>query len=84
MCRVALSGVTQDLWSEDNELALDRFIEEASISLMVVYLDPMTGLRVEHVMPSQVHMNHWTTLRPSDVWWGKLVAAFTPLTRCKK
>uniref|UniRef100_A0A8C4Z8H0 Dynein, axonemal, heavy chain 2 n=1 Tax=Gadus morhua TaxID=8049 RepID=A0A8C4Z8H0_GADMO len=37
----------------DNELALDRFIEGASIPLMVVYLDPMTGLRVENGMPSQ-------------------------------
>ncbi|CAL8376592.1 unnamed protein product [Boreogadus saida] len=53
ICRVALSDVTWDSWSEDNELALDRFIEGASIPLMVVYLDPMTGLRVENGMPSQ-------------------------------
>ena len=62
--------MTWDSWSEDNELALDRFIEGASIPLMVVYLDPMTGLRVENGMPSQVHMTHLTVLRPYQMCGG--------------
>ncbi|KAK0155947.1 Dynein heavy chain 2, axonemal [Merluccius polli] len=51
--RVALSGVTQDSWTEENERTLGRFIEDGSVALMVVYLDPLTGLRVENAMPSQ-------------------------------
>ncbi|XP_028992315.1 dynein axonemal heavy chain 2 isoform X2 [Betta splendens] len=51
---VAVSGVAEELWTEENEKAVDRFIEDTSITLMVVYEDPSAGLRVEHTMPS-----HW-------------------------
>eukprot|EP00064_Thunnus_orientalis_P006207 superscaffoldBa00000637_g6223 len=51
---VAISGVTEELWSEKNERALDQFIVDTSITTMVVYLDTYMGLRVEYPMPLQV------------------------------
>ncbi|KAF3697610.1 Dynein heavy chain 2, axonemal Axonemal beta dynein heavy chain 2 Ciliary dynein heavy chain 2 [Channa argus] len=49
--RVAISGVTEELWTEENLNALDTFIEDTSITVMVVYLDTSMGLRVEHSIP---------------------------------
>ncbi|XP_071375886.1 dynein axonemal heavy chain 2, partial [Centroberyx affinis] len=52
--RVALSGVTEESWTEESLIALDQFIADTSITTMVVYLDSNAGLRVEYAMPSQV------------------------------
>lgn len=56
--RVALSGMSEDSWTEESERALDKFITDTTISTMVVYLDSHIGLRVEYVMPSQVQHTH--------------------------
>ncbi|KAL0970220.1 hypothetical protein UPYG_G00238880 [Umbra pygmaea] len=52
--RVALTGMSEQTWSEENDDALDKFILDSSIKTLVVYPDPYAGLRVEYAMPSQV------------------------------
>ncbi|KAM4612372.1 dynein axonemal heavy chain 2 [Polymixia lowei] len=52
--RVALSGVTEESWTEESKRALDKYIADTSITLVVVYLDSYAGLRVEYAVPSQV------------------------------
>ncbi|XP_076026906.1 dynein axonemal heavy chain 2 [Genypterus blacodes] len=51
---VTLPRVTKDSWTEGHEKALDQFIDHASITTMVVYLDPKRGLVVDFSMPLQV------------------------------
>ncbi|XP_044040597.1 dynein axonemal heavy chain 2-like isoform X2 [Siniperca chuatsi] len=48
---VALSGVTEELWTEENKRALDRFIVDTSITTIVVYVNTYVRLRVEYSMP---------------------------------
>lgn len=48
---MAISGVTEELWTEENEKAVDQFIVDTSITVMVVYKDTSMGLRVEYTMP---------------------------------
>ncbi|GAA6229207.1 dynein heavy chain 2, axonemal [Lates japonicus] len=48
---VAISGVTQESWTDENEKALDQFIEDTSVTTMVVYKDICAGLRVEYSIP---------------------------------
>ncbi|XP_076852522.1 dynein axonemal heavy chain 2-like, partial [Brachyhypopomus gauderio] len=50
---VALSGVTKDSWSDENNRAVDKFITDATIIMLVVYLDPFAGLCVQYSIPSQ-------------------------------
>lgn len=45
---MAISGVAEELWTEENEKAVDQFIMDTSITAMVVYKDTSMGLRVEH------------------------------------
>ncbi|XP_072544049.1 dynein axonemal heavy chain 2 [Salminus brasiliensis] len=52
--RVALTGVSEASWSEENNRALDKFITDGTIRILIIYLDPFAGLRVQHAMPSQV------------------------------
>ena len=52
--RVSLTGVSEASWTEENDKALDKFIADSSIRIMVVYSDPFSGLRVEYAIPSQV------------------------------
>ncbi|XP_060896803.1 dynein axonemal heavy chain 2-like [Labrus mixtus] len=49
---VALPGVTEELWTEENERALDQFIVDDTITTMVVYLDTDSKLRVEYSIPA--------------------------------
>ncbi|XP_070849918.1 dynein axonemal heavy chain 2 [Chaetodon trifascialis] len=51
---VALPGVTEELWTEENEKALDQFIVDTSITTMVVYVDTEARLQVEYSMPLPV------------------------------
>ncbi|KAF1380471.1 hypothetical protein PFLUV_G00164080 [Perca fluviatilis] len=51
---VALSGVTREMWTEENERALDQFIVDTAISAVVVYMDTYARLRVEYSMPLPV------------------------------
>ncbi|XP_030578556.1 dynein heavy chain 2, axonemal [Archocentrus centrarchus] len=45
------AGVMEESWTEEDEKALDQFIEDTSITTMVVYMDTTAGLRVEYSMP---------------------------------
>ncbi|XP_034551682.1 dynein heavy chain 2, axonemal-like [Notolabrus celidotus] len=47
ICNVALPGVTEELWTEENEQAVDQFISDATITTMFVYVDNDSKLRVE-------------------------------------
>ncbi|XP_049338447.1 dynein axonemal heavy chain 2 [Astyanax mexicanus] len=51
---VALTDISEASWSEENNRALDKFITDSTIKILIIYLDPFTGLRVQHTMPSQV------------------------------
>ncbi|XP_027143976.1 dynein heavy chain 2, axonemal isoform X2 [Larimichthys crocea] len=51
---VALPGVTEELWTEENNSAVDQFIVNDSITTMVVYVDAYARLRVEYSMPLPV------------------------------
>ena len=56
---LAISGLTEESWTEENERALDQFIMDTSIPTVVVYLDTSAELRVEFSMPQQVqHTKH--------------------------
>ncbi|XP_071333968.1 dynein axonemal heavy chain 2 [Trachinotus anak] len=48
---VTISGVTEELWTEENKRALDQFIVDTSITTVVVYKDTHGCLRVEYSMP---------------------------------
>ncbi|XP_061921125.1 dynein axonemal heavy chain 2 [Entelurus aequoreus] len=51
---VDISDITQEMWLEDHEKVLDQFIEDTSISTLVVYLDTDMTLKVDYSLPSQV------------------------------
>ncbi|XP_062849650.1 dynein axonemal heavy chain 2 [Trichomycterus rosablanca] len=52
--RVVLTGVSEDSWTEKNNRALDRFIEDATIKILIIYPDPFAGLCVQYAVPCQV------------------------------
>ncbi|KAI4898373.1 hypothetical protein NFI96_012388, partial [Prochilodus magdalenae] len=52
--RVALTGLSVASWSEENNRTLDKFIADGTIRILIIYLDPFAGLRVQNAMPSQV------------------------------
>ncbi|XP_041842513.1 dynein heavy chain 2, axonemal [Melanotaenia boesemani] len=47
----SISGVTEESWTEENMKPLDQFIEDTSITSVVVYMHSSEGLRVEYSMP---------------------------------
>ncbi|KAM3621055.1 uncharacterized protein V6R79_005381 [Siganus canaliculatus] len=49
---IAFPGETEELWEENNE-AVDKFIEDTTIRLLVVYKDCDNKLHVEYDMPSK-------------------------------
>ncbi|XP_078526452.1 dynein axonemal heavy chain 2 isoform X1 [Lissotriton helveticus] len=51
--RVALSGMKNIVWTEEHDMVMDRFLENVAENLLVVYLDPVAGLKVELKMPTQ-------------------------------
>ncbi|XP_035375794.1 dynein heavy chain 2, axonemal [Electrophorus electricus] len=51
---VALKGVTEASWSDENNRAVDKFITDATIRILIIYRDPFAGLSVQYAMPSQV------------------------------
>ena len=51
---MALTGLSEASWSEENNRALDKFIADGTIRILIIYLDPFAGLRVQYAMPSQV------------------------------
>lgn len=52
--QVALTGVSKASWTDENNRALDKFIADATIKLLVIYLHPFSGLCVQYTIPSQV------------------------------
>ncbi|MCJ8731422.1 hypothetical protein PDJAM_G00199410 [Pangasius djambal] len=52
--RVALTGISEASWTDENNRALDKFIADTTIKLLIIYLDPFSGLCVQYTMPSQV------------------------------
>ncbi|XP_051578639.1 dynein axonemal heavy chain 2 [Myxocyprinus asiaticus] len=51
---LALSGISKESWTDENERALDKFISDPSVRLLIVYRDPFTGLRMDYAMPAKV------------------------------
>ncbi|TSK77047.1 Dynein heavy chain 2, axonemal [Bagarius yarrelli] len=52
--RLALTGLSTVSWSDENNRTLDKFITDATIKLLIIYIDPSIGLRVQYAMPIQV------------------------------
>lgn len=61
---MALPGVTEELWTEENNSAVDQFIVNDSITTMVVYVDAYARLRVEYSMPLPVQDTLLSTFDP--------------------
>ncbi|XP_029769486.1 dynein heavy chain 2, axonemal [Terrapene carolina triunguis] len=51
--RVVLSGLRDDMWTEEHAATLDLFLKDVSKQLLVVYIDEFAGLKVEQTMPHQ-------------------------------
>ncbi|XP_043393066.1 dynein axonemal heavy chain 2 isoform X2 [Chelonia mydas] len=51
--RVVLSGLRDDMWTEEHAATLDLFLKDVSKQLLVVYIDEFAGLKVEQTMPYQ-------------------------------
>ncbi|KAM4540607.1 dynein axonemal heavy chain 2-like [Fundulus diaphanus] len=47
-----LSGLTEEMWTEENMKALDQFAVDTSIPCAVVYMHPLNGLQVDYSTPS--------------------------------
>ncbi|KAI2662836.1 Dynein axonemal heavy chain 2 [Labeo rohita] len=67
--RLALSGISKESWTEESERALDKFISDSSVRLLIVYYDPFTGLRVDYAIPAQVveHMSYFIRAEDSII-----------------
>lgn len=51
---VALPGLTEESWTVDTMKMLDEFISDATISILVIYLDADAKLRAHYCIPSPV------------------------------
>ncbi|XP_056602033.1 dynein axonemal heavy chain 2 isoform X3 [Triplophysa dalaica] len=51
---LVLSGISKESWTDENKRALDKFISDPSVRLLIVYHDPFTSPRVDFTMPTQV------------------------------
>lgn len=51
---MVLSGLRDDMWTEEHAATLDLFLKDVSKQLLVVYIDEFAGLKVEQTMPYQV------------------------------
>uniref|UniRef100_A0A8C4S375 Dynein axonemal heavy chain 2 n=1 Tax=Erpetoichthys calabaricus TaxID=27687 RepID=A0A8C4S375_ERPCA len=52
--RVVLSGLKEDMWTEEHDQILDRFIKEDALRVLIVHIDPYIGLRVDFSVPAQI------------------------------
>lgn len=48
---VALPGVTEESWTEENKRAVDQFVVDTTLTTLVVYVDTDAKLRVEYSIP---------------------------------
>ncbi|XP_064408838.1 dynein axonemal heavy chain 2 [Latimeria chalumnae] len=53
MCRVALSGLEEQMWTEEHDMVIKRFIKDRTHRVLAVFIDPYVGLRVDLCMPAQ-------------------------------
>ncbi|XP_015682672.1 dynein heavy chain 2, axonemal-like, partial [Protobothrops mucrosquamatus] len=51
--RISLSGVTEEMWTDEHLAAMDQFLKDVSQTMLVFYVDDYAGLKVEPVMPHQ-------------------------------
>ncbi|KAA0723087.1 Dynein heavy chain 2, axonemal [Triplophysa tibetana] len=51
---LVLSGISKESWTDENKRALDKFISDPSVRLLIVYHDPFTSPRVDFTMPTKV------------------------------
>uniref|UniRef100_A0A8D0HGT5 Dynein axonemal heavy chain 2 n=1 Tax=Sphenodon punctatus TaxID=8508 RepID=A0A8D0HGT5_SPHPU len=51
--RVVLSGLRDEMWTEEHNATLDLFLKEVTKQLLVIYMDDFAGLKVELTMPHQ-------------------------------
>nr|XP_028557519.1 dynein heavy chain 2, axonemal isoform X1 [Podarcis muralis]XP_028557522.1 dynein heavy chain 2, axonemal isoform X1 [Podarcis muralis] len=51
--RIALSGLRDEMWTEDHKAAMDQFLKDPTQQMLVFYIDDFAGLKVEPVMPFQ-------------------------------
>nr|XP_046242172.1 dynein axonemal heavy chain 2 isoform X2 [Scatophagus argus] len=70
---VALPGLTEELWTEENEKTLDQFIVDTTIKTLVVYIDTDARLHVDFSIPSQVVEHLFYFIRKS----GAIITAET-------
>ena len=52
--RVAIGGVTEASWKDEHNQALDTFVADVTVKLLVVYVDTFAGLKTGFSMPPQV------------------------------
>ncbi|XP_039605580.1 dynein heavy chain 2, axonemal [Polypterus senegalus] len=52
--RIVLSGLKDDMWTEEHDQILDRFIKEEALRVLIVHIDPYIGLRVDFSVPAQI------------------------------
>ncbi|KAJ7313214.1 hypothetical protein JRQ81_004493, partial [Phrynocephalus forsythii] len=51
--RISLSGLSDEMWTEDHEATMDLFLKDVTKPLLVFYIDDFAGLKVELLMPHQ-------------------------------
>ena len=50
--RTSLSALTADMWTEEHNIQITNFIHDASQQLLVVFVDPQTGLTLKDTLPT--------------------------------
>ncbi|XP_039193883.1 dynein heavy chain 2, axonemal isoform X2 [Crotalus tigris] len=51
--RLSLSGLTEEMWTDEHLAVMDQFLKDVSQTMLVFYVDDFAGLKVEPVMPHQ-------------------------------
>ena len=50
--RITVQGLTEELWKEVHDEAINQFINDPGTKLMVAYVDPLKGFLIEHAIPA--------------------------------
>nr|XP_060635826.1 dynein axonemal heavy chain 2 [Anolis sagrei ordinatus] len=51
--RLALSGLKDEMWTEEHEATMDAFLTDPTKQMLVFYIDEFAGLKAEFIMPPQ-------------------------------
>uniref|UniRef100_A0ABM5EJD6 Dynein axonemal heavy chain 2 isoform X2 n=1 Tax=Pogona vitticeps TaxID=103695 RepID=A0ABM5EJD6_9SAUR len=51
--RLSLSGLREEMWTEEHEATMELFLKDVTKPLLVFYIDDFAGLKVELLMPHQ-------------------------------